>query len=207
MKRTTVVVWLLLVVLTGCSAPVQQTSGPNLVDQSAAEATAIIQRAQATAMVLQAQAQATALVQSAGLQQVMQVPTVSAQITKNSNPPDITKVTSQLSVQNTPDPTMVKVIGVGFAADGTYICVIYTASPEATRNWQQGNISVTDEGTGTVYNFIPVMPILGPLLGRPRYMGQIGYVMLINKPPGLQAGAKVTVILGSFKQEHIVVQQ
>jgi hypothetical protein len=50
------------------------------------------------------------------------------------------------------------------------------------------------------------MPLLGPLIGRPAHAGQIGYVMFVNTPPGLQSGARVTVVLGDFKQEHVIVQ-
>jgi hypothetical protein len=49
------------------------------------------------------------------------------------------------------------------------------------------------------------MPTVGPLLGRPKEPGQIGYVMLVNAPPGLHPGSIVTVVLGDCKQEHVTV--
>ena len=64
---------------------------------------------------------------------------------------------------------------------------------------------MTDESTQTVYDDIPVVPVLGALFGRPVEDGQIGYVMFANLPP-LAAGAQVTVVLGGFRQEHVRVQ-
>ena len=197
---------LLLAFLTGCNATISPTSGPSLVDQSAAEATAIIQRAQATAMVLQAQAQATALVQSAGISAATPIAALTSVPTVNTNQIAVTPVIEQSTVVSTTDPTTVKLLNVGFGANGAEIVVNFTAQPSVTKKWGQGNLFVTDEATGAIYNSIPVVPILGQLLGRPRYMGQLGYVMFTNTPPGLHSGALVTVTLGNFKQEHVIVQ-
>ncbi len=196
-----------LAVIAGCSAATSPTSGLSLVDQSAAEATAIIQRAQSTAMVLQAQIQATAMIQSAGLPASAPTSTLTFQKTPENKSAILTPVSHEILPQESPDTAEVKLLRVGFGAEGTYICVEFTAVPSLTRNWQQGNLSVTDEATGVVYDNIPVMPILGALLGRPKYAGQTGYVMFVNTPPGLKTGTLVTVVLGNFKQEHVVVQR
>jgi hypothetical protein len=97
-------------------------------------------------------------------------------------------------------------LGVGFAADGAYVHVQFKAPPQVARGWKQGNVYVTDEATGIVYKDIPVMPILGPLIGHPQYGGQIGYVMLFNTSSGIKSGSVVTVVLGDFRQEHVTVK-
>jgi hypothetical protein len=100
----------------------------------------------------------------------------------------------------------VELLGVGFAADGDFIMVSFRALPEVARNWQSGMVYLVDEATGAVYNEIPVMPIVGPLFGRPVQRGQEGYVMFVNAARGLKPGSVVTVVLGEFKQEHITVE-
>lgn len=86
------------------------------------------------------------------------------------------------------------------------IMVRFQAPPEEAEKWWPGTVSVTDEGNGAVYDEIPVMPKIGPLIGRPKRAGQAGYVMLTNAPPYLQAGALVTVVLGAHEFEHVPVQ-
>lgn len=100
----------------------------------------------------------------------------------------------------------IRIIGVGFAGEGGFIMVNYKAPPQVARKWYQGTVSVVDENTKAVYNEIPVMPKVGPLHGRPKQDGQSGYVMLVNKPPGLRPGSVVTVVLGDFRQEHVIVK-
>ncbi len=83
----------------------------------------------------------------------------------------------------------VEVLGVGFAGDVGMIMVRFLAPPDEAEKWWQGSVSVTDEDNGAVYNEIPVMPKIGPLIGRPKIEGQAGYVMLVNNPPILRSGA------------------
>jgi hypothetical protein len=103
------------------------------------------------------------------------------------------------------DLAKVELLGVELAADGAYVAVQFKAPPRLARTWQAGQVSVTDEATQTVYDDIPLVPVLGALFGRPIEDGQIGYVMFFNVPP-LAAGAQVTVLLGGFRQEHVNVQ-
>ena len=49
---------------------------------------------------------------------------------------------------------------------------------EMSRTWFQSNLSVINEATGQVYNDVPVMPIVGPLIGRPHNYSQVGYFMV-----------------------------
>jgi hypothetical protein len=65
---------------------------------------------------------------------------------------------------------------------------------------------VTDQATQAVYDEIPVMPKIGPLIGKPKQEGQIGYVMLVNEPPWLRPGATVTVVLGKHTFEDVPVE-
>jgi hypothetical protein len=97
----------------------------------------------------------------------------------------------------------VEVLGVGFAAEAALIMVRFKAPPKIAEQWWQGRVSVIDEATGKVYNEIPVTPLIGPLIGRPKIAGQSGYVMLVNAPPGIQPGSTVTVVLGNYQQEHV----
>jgi hypothetical protein len=95
-------------------------------------------------------------------------------------------------------------VSVGLGADGKYIAVNFKAPVKLARRWWPGMLYVVDERTQKVYDGVPTVAILGPLLGRPKVAGQTGYVMLINKP-ALAAGARVTVVLGSFKKRHVRV--
>lgn len=106
----------------------------------------------------------------------------------------------------TPAAVPVQVLSVGFAGDAGMIMVRFLAPPDEAEKWWQGSVSVTDEGNGAVYNEIPVMPKIGPLIGRPKIEGQAGYVMLVNTLPWLRPGATVTVVLGAYIFEHIPVQ-
>ena len=210
MKRP-IAVWLILLCLgwlvatCGQASPSgEQTGETDLLNSAAAEATAIIQQAQATALVLQAQAQATALVSQAGA--AAATPSAVAP----NLPPGLALSTPSLvttpGITPTQQPSTVKVLSVGFAAEGAMIMIRFLAPPSEADKWWPGNVSVVDEASGTVYNEIPVMPNIGPLIARPKVEGQQGYVMLVNPPPGLQTGALVTVVLGAHRFEHLPVQ-
>jgi hypothetical protein len=67
-------------------------------------------------------------------------------------------------------------------------------------------LSITDESSGEVYAEVPVLPIIGPLIARPREYGQPGYFMLVNAPVFLQPGSLVTVKMVDFVFEHITVE-
>ncbi len=97
-------------------------------------------------------------------------------------------------------------MNVGFAAEGSYIIVNYTADPKVAQSFWPGVVSILDEASGTIYNEVPVAPVIGPLIARPHEQGQVGYFMLVNAPVPLQTGASVTVVLGDFKKEHVIVQ-
>ena len=99
----------------------------------------------------------------------------------------------------------VHLVAVGLGADSRYIAVHFKAPPMLARRWQAGMLYVVDERTRRVYDSIPVVPVVGALLGRPQSTGQTGYVMLVNAPP-LAVGAIVTVVLGSFKKTHVRIR-
>jgi hypothetical protein len=202
--------------LAGCGSPPGTSAKLAPQEQAAAEATAILQSAEATAIVLRAQATAAALLDSAGG-------------SHQARPPAATATTLRKPTGFTPGPTetqqparqagdvketeeaeeaegaTIELLSVDFAADGNLISVQFVAPPSVARRWNQGTVSVTDEGTGTAYNEVPVMPAIGPLIGHPKEAGQRGYVMLVNTAPGLRPGSLVTVVLGEFKQEHVRV--
>jgi hypothetical protein len=227
--RRQIALWATLLVLCGLIAACGANGGPvaeamptlDLVDSAAAEATALIQQARATALVLEAQAQATALVEQAQLAGGTRTSAVPEPVIYSSPtpPPAGGRAESTPSVEPGATPETeaggavlegeeipVQVTGISFAAEGGMIMVSFLATPEEAEKWWPGSVSVTDEGNGAVYNEIPVMPKIGPLIGRPKVAGQPGYVMLVNPPPYLQPGALVTVVLGTYEFEHVPVQ-
>ena len=105
-----------------------------------------------------------------------------------------------------PDVDGVKLLGVSLSADSIYIMVSFTAPPQAVQGWGQGSIYVVDDSSGAVYRDIPIVPVLGTLFGHPQQEGQIGYVMLSNTVTGIRSGSVVSVVLGRFKREHVMVQ-
>jgi len=225
------VAWLLPAVLAACGTPGTSIPEQDAIAKAASEATAIVQQARATALVLQARTLATALIEQAGAAPATPAPpgparlpvVTPARVGPAETPGLGDDETSQLSPaepatptggeageETTPAPdesaTAVELLGVGFAADGGFIMVQFRAPPLVATQWWQGSISVTDEATGSVYNEIPVMPIIGPLIGKPVEAGQMGYAMLVNAPTPLKTGAVVTVVLGDYKFEHQTVQ-
>jgi hypothetical protein len=207
-----------LLVLCGLIAACGGNSGPvaeptptlDLLDSAAAEATALVQQARATAIVLKAKAQATALVEQALLGGGTPVAATPEPAIQASPAPAGEQAEATPSVQAGASPEVeeipVQVTSVGFAAEGGMIVVRFLAPPEEAAKWWQGDVSVTDEGNGEVYDEVPVMPKIGPLIGRPKVAGQAGYIMLMNVPPYLQPGALVTVVLGAHEFEHVLVQ-
>lgn len=208
---------ILLLMTSACGAPAPAITAPpivpaspiatrSLIEQAAVEATAIMQRAEATAIVARAQATAAALVAAAQ-------PTLSP--TSTPVPvPAVERATpiglaspAPTPLPATPVATEIRILGVGFGAQGNYIHVQFVAPVNVAKNWQQGVVAVTDEATGTIFQEVPVMPVIGPLFSRPVRDGQGGYFMLVHNPRILQPGSKVTVKLGSFVQEHIVMGQ
>ena len=223
---------LLVVALAAC-APAAGQATPDLVQQAAAEATAIVQQAQATALLLAAQATATAVMaRVVAVEATPSPPPVDGGMGgvpgADAAPPPVDGGTGELPGADAATPPVdggmggvpgadagptpvavsgqVELLGVGFGAEGGFITVWFRAPSQVTQTWWQGKVSVTDEGNGAVYNEIPVMPVIGPLIGKPVEAGQMGYVMLVNAPPGLRSGAQVTVVLGDYRFEHITVQ-
>jgi hypothetical protein len=100
----------------------------------------------------------------------------------------------------------VRVLSVALGAEGGFIIVNFMAPPAVATRWYQGAVWVEDEATGARYSEVGVMPVVGPLFGRPVEPGQPGYVMLVNAPAPLRPGAVVTVVLGDYVFEHQTVQ-
>jgi hypothetical protein len=203
--------------LVSCAAPARLTppaapTALDLIGQAEAEATAILQQARATALVLQAQTQATQLIGQAG--EAPATPEAATEALILAVPETSTSIEAPVAAAPTPETTApslvmantVELLGVGFAADGGFIIVNFKAPPSVVQDWWQGQVSVTDEASGTVYNEIPVLPVIGPLIGRPVEAGQIGYVMLTHNPPNLRIGSLVTVALGEYKFEHVKIE-
>jgi hypothetical protein len=201
---------LLALALTACGTPADGAVEQSLVEQAAAEATAIVQRAQATALLLQAQAQATAVMAQVEAIRATSTPGV----VEPAMPTDLsttsivtaTSSTSRSLASMAKATQSVEIVRVGFAVDGGLIVIQFKAPPEVAEKWWQGSVKVIDEASGEEYREIPVMPKIGPLISKPRLAGQVGNVMLVNQPPGLKSGALVTVVLGDYTFEHILVE-
>lgn len=231
--RMTRFLWYLLisaVMLAGCagqsgvenSAPAAKAQDP--LAQAAAEATAIVLQARTTALIIQAQVQATALIEQAQEQPTAVNPAEllpAATIVPTGLPDNVSSAPPAADESIAPTSTASNVVldqpviarqgdfelyGVGYAADGGFIMINFRAPPNQVAQIYQGTVSVTDEETGEVYDEIPVIPVIGPMVGRPVEAGQRGYVMLVNRAPSLPPGALVTVILGEVRFEHIQVQ-
>jgi hypothetical protein len=214
--------------VTGCTASVRldstRSSGiiaaTDVVEQAAAQATAIIQQARATALVLQAQSEATALLVQARTavptqanpsgtasptKEYVNVQSIGYPTTVRTNPGYPASGAPETTPLSTPGFTL-EVQRVTYGAEGAYIVVYFTATPEVAQKIWPDVLSVIDEGSGAVYNEVPVMPIIGPLIGRPRELGQPGYFMLVNAPVPLQPGSLVTVVIADARFEHIPIQ-
>lgn len=104
-----------------------------------------------------------------------------------------------------PDPDGVHFQGIGSAGEGAYIMVQFKAPMSQSQRWQQDFIWVVDEKTLILYKDVPVVPVVGTLIGRPSQEGDIGYVMLYNLYGGIKSGSVVSVVVGNYKREHITV--
>jgi hypothetical protein len=189
---------ILLSVMTELSAC--NSSGSTLSGSAAGTATALVQNAQSTALVLKAQAMATAYLE-----------TLNAPIPGDPTQGIATPVTAKNTPGATPSssqatPGGVEIVAVTTAADGAYIMVQFRAPARLARGWNQGVVAVVDESSGNEYTEIPSVGTIGPLISKPKQDGQLGFVMLTNAPVPMKPGDLVTVILGDFKQEHLVIQ-
>jgi len=210
--------------LAGCGPAPQPTPTPaptaemSLTDKAAAEATSIVQRAQATAIVMRANATAAALTRAQPAESTPAAPDESAtpaatRAASLSATPTAAAVSAKEQA-TTQEPAAeeaggleaVELVSVGFAADTGFIAVQFKAPKKVSDTWRDDNVYVLDEATGTKYNEIPMVPIVGPLFARPLHAGQLGYVMFKNAGGhGLKSGDLVTVVLGEFKREHVKV--
>lgn len=199
------------VVLTACSSNEGVAAQENFLDKAAQEATAIVEQARATALVLQAQAQATAVVNQANAKSTEPLPEATWMAYVPTTVSTREAESDPLETQNQESPAvedelLVEVVNVGLAGEGAFIMVRFLAPADIAETWWPGSVSVEDESNGVIYDEIPVMPKIGPLIGRPKRDGQLGYVMLVNTAPGLQRGAVVTINLGDYRFEHVPVQ-
>jgi hypothetical protein len=114
---------------------------------------------------------------------------------------------SEIALANTePDADNVRFEGVGFAAEGAYIAVYFKAPPQLVDGWWQGSVYVIDEATNQIFSEVPVMPVIGPLIAKPKEDGQPGYFMLNNAGRAISAKSLLTVVLGKYKRVHVPMQ-
>jgi hypothetical protein len=192
-------------------------STAGLKAKAEAEAADLVQRAEATAIVLRAQATVEALTRDpraasptlspappTPLPATSPNPGVPIPPTARAGLPTATQV-GATGAAATSEPEAVELLGVGLGDEAGLISVKFKAPPRVAHGWRPGNVFVVDEATGIKYDNVPVTPVIGPLITRPNQYGQIGYVMLYNTNSGLRSGSTVTVVLGDFRREHVVV--
>jgi hypothetical protein len=183
---------------------------PGLMPKAAAEATAIVRQVEATSAALQIRGLATALAEGPEAAATVSPPVASPAMVSSPMPPLPGEPgASATPVASSFPPTaggFWEVVGVSLAAGGSLIVVHLAAPPAEAATWGTGDVSVADESSGVVYDGIPDVPQIGPLIGRPRLEGQVGYVVLANPAPGLQPGALVKVVLGADTFEHVQVK-
>jgi hypothetical protein len=111
------------------------------------------------------------------------------------------------SVTSEPDADGVQFINVGMAEDGNMIIVNFRGPAQLIDKWNQGSVYLVDEVTGNAFDQIPVAPVIGPLFGKPKKDGGLGYALLNNIGKSIRPGLLVTVVLGNYKREHVIVNQ
>jgi hypothetical protein len=210
----------LAISLAGCSP------GNALPPGEAAEATTSADNATSTAIVLQAQAMGTSLAAKANQENpvsttIPRTPLPGEVIARTDTPANPDNETpagggtpegeESSPKEGTPQGGVktavpIQVVDVTTAADGALLMVQYRAPARLSEKWRQGNVWVIDETSGTKYSEIPVMGTIGPVIAHPKVDGGLAYFMLVNGPVALKPGAKVTVVMGDFKEEHQVIQ-
>jgi hypothetical protein len=205
--------------LGGCAPPGTGADAPDLKSKAEAEASALVQQAQATAIILRAQATAEALTRDPraasptpppttlpAAPAASSVPTAQIRVTPRAAATAAAQARAETVGPPTAESETIELLGVGLGEEAGLISVQFKAAPRVAHGWRVGNVWVVDEATSIKYDNVPVTPIIGPLITRPNQYGQIGYVMLYNTNNGLGAGSTVTVVLGDFKREHVVVK-
>lgn len=93
-------------------------------------------------------------------------------------------------------------------ANGSMLEVRFTVPPAATTRWiptDQKDTYVLDEATGEKF-FVLNLVRIGPA-GQVRLPkgGGSSYMIIDNRYEHLKPGARVTVVIGALKQEHVMV--
>lgn len=197
---------MLLLALEGCTSPPNEAQS-SLLNQAAQEATRIVQEAQATALVIKAKAEAEQInLQANAIAATSTSSAINSIVEKDEEQPVTAVSTTAVEETQPAEAQQVEIVRVGFAAEGGFITIYFRAPPEVAEGWWQGDILVIEEESGTEYDEVPVMPRIGPLISKPQFNGQVGYAMLVNTPPGLQPGAQITVVLGKYRFEDIIIE-
>ena len=127
-----------------------------------------------------------------------------------------------IAVQATDSRTAVAVTGEGaragrltvdravMVADGSMLEVRFTFPPAATTRWiptDHKDTYVVNEATGEKF-FVLNLVRIGPAaqVRLPKGRGS-GYLIIDNRYEHLKPGAKITVVIGALKQEHVTVAE
>jgi hypothetical protein len=201
-----IAIGIVLFCLFACCTQPSVSTAPDPVATAEAQATAIVQNARATAIIALAQEQATVLAAEPAATQVSPASTNTPVTRVESGVSPQPDATSTAVAANVSQTMTAEIVRVSIVPDSGLIQVQFKAAPSISGKWQYWNVYVVDEATGTSYNDIPDVPLIGRLLAKPQNANQLGYVMFNNTDGKLRKGGVVTVVLGDFKQEHIQVQ-
>ena len=103
---------------------------------------------------------------------------------RSPNPPSLTEdVTIRLS-------------GAGDLIDARFKTTSETLEP--------GPIYLKDEATGKIATLVSV-PRIGRLISRKTKLNNFSYGLFINPQDSIKAGSLVTLVVGCFKKEHVIV--
>jgi hypothetical protein len=92
-------------------------------------------------------------------------------------------------------------ITVSLAGDGDLIYVAFKVDPLMKR---PGQISIQDEETGKILR-PAVVPKIGMLVSNRKRPGTSGYCIINNTNYDIKPGSRVTVTIGEYRKENLVV--
>jgi len=112
------------------------------------------------------------------------------------------------SVHAAPDQQILRVDRAVLAGEGSMLQLHFTVPKPKNTEWlpvDQKETYVVDEANGEKFYVLKLVR-LGPV-GQVRLPkgGGPSYLVIDNREEHLKAGAKITVVIGTLKQEHVIV--
>lgn len=92
-------------------------------------------------------------------------------------------------------------VSIRLTGAGDLIDVRYRVTPDMMT---PGPIFIKDESTGKIATILSV-PRIGKLMTRTSTVKNFGYGIFLNPGDCIKSGSSVTLVVGGFKREHIIV--